>query len=830
MKRMVVPLVAIAVAAALVIERTRLARACAPLPLVTVFTETAHPDFPLGPYTRGRLGVLQPGYERIYLYAAYRSLMGRSFDRAQALALWGLPPDSPALLDHVPTPTPAPSTPPPPLPQPVDWPHAWIDARNEVLNAGHAEYLMPWPGMRPTPNVYVTIRTSDGISRDVHGPGERLSIYLNCLPQAFQNAIDTLHDRAEKYGAASPELAAWAQAQDQVFSNCAQGDNIPVPLDADASPLARADRDYQIASAYFYAGDFTRAEAAFQTIAADPASPWSSLAQYLVARAYIRQATVGYDDNSPDMAALSNAESQLKHVLENPKSADLHASAAALLDFVEVRLHPGQRAVELAKALMQNLAPAKLAQDVRDYTFLLDKLENEGYSNSPAGLQASRAELYPKLAELRGQDDLTDWILTFQVDDASAVDHAYEKWQQTNSPAWLVAAISKVEPGDPRAMKLIEASLAVPVSAPAYDSVTFHRFRLMMQHSDRADVLPQLNHLVAHGAGAMPRSSLNLFLAMRMTYARNMAEFLKYAARVPVEAEYGGFDSSQYLSLHPPEGSPWFDSDALIVLNQQMTPEALAEVAESKTLPVYLRREVARGAWTRAFLLGDDSGALKLAPLLAALQPELRPGLDAFASAATPDARRFAGTLLILRFPGLRPYITSPERDTPLNQIDNLRENWWGLGSPCGYDWGQGSWMPPPPPPPQAGAQGQGGTQPGPPPWPTLEPQLTAIYPKGDVPQPSFLSPAEVSRAEKNWRKTRALPVASIVLGNEVLAWVQKHPDNSRAAEALSLTVRAGHFGCADPNRWKVSKAAFDLLHGRYPESSWGKETRYWYR
>lgn len=815
-KRIVAPLLAVALAAVFVAEWTHLASPCAPLPLPTIFTETAHPDFPLGPYTRGRLGVLQPEYERVYLYVAYRDLAGRSFDRAQALALWGIPADSPELLDQPPTVTPAPLQPSRELP-PVDWPHAWIDARNQVPNVPHAAYLTPWPF--PAGVAVGQIPTPDGINRTVNGPSGRYSSYLNCLPAAFQAAINTLRDRTDKYGDGSPELAAWVQAQDQVFSNCLQGETVPAPLSAEAPPLARADRNYQIAAAYFYAGDFPQAESAFAAIASDHASPWSGIANYLVARTYIRQATVGREDDSPDMAALSNAESQLKQVVENPKSADLHASAAALLDYVEVRLHPERRAAELASALMQNPAPAELAQDVRDYNFLLDRLENERYSESPSGLQASRQGLYPKLAALRSQDDLTDWILTFQLEDAAARDHAYEKWQHTNSPAWLVAAITKMQPGDPRAPKLIQAAHGVQPSAPAFESVTFHRFRLLMQSGKRATVLPQLDRLLARHADNMPRSALNLFLAMRMSYARQLAEFLKYAARVPVELGGDGYAPFLYESSHPPPGSPWFDSDGLIVLNQQMTPAVLAEVAGSRALPVYLCREVARATWTRAFLLRDDPAALKLAPVLAALQPELRPGLDAFTSAATPDARRFAGTLLILQFPGLRPYITSPERSTPTDRIDNLRENWWGDGLYCAWAWQFA-----------AGAPLQPGARPNVVPWPVLEAPLTALYLTGAVPPPSFLSHAEVADAQRDWSRTQELPVASIVLGNEVLAWVRNHSEDSRAPEALALAVRAGHFGCDDPDRWKVSKAAFDLLHRKYAASSWAQQTKYWYR
>jgi len=785
-----------ALAAGLLLEWTRPAPACGPFYFPPVFTETRHPDFPVMPYTQGQLGVVQPTYYRLYLYVAYRNLSGQGFSPDEARALWGnrvaLPGQSSLLSGESPAP-----------PAEPDWPRAWIDARNRIPNAGKVDY-------------FGAFSTSPGIFREEQGPGGRYVNYLNCPAPAFQTALATLKDRTQRYGAGSPELVAWIRAQDQVFSNCEKGENIPAPLPPGASSLARADRQYQIAAAYFYAGNFSRAVEAFREIARDLASPWSAMASYLVARAYIRQATVGRDDNSPDLAALASAEAQLKQVLADPGLRQLHASAEALLDYVAARLHPEHRTRELAQALMEKPAPADLAQKVQDYTFLLDKLENEQFSLDARELQAGRRAHYSRLADLRARDDLTDWILTFQLEDPAALDHAFEKWQEKKSPAWLVSALSKVQAGDPRAAKLVDAARAVPPSSPAYASVTFHRFRVMMQSGRRREVLPELNRLLSRDVHTLPRSALNLFTAMRMSYAQDLADFLKYAQRVPAEISYGFVPGYS----HPPAGSPWFDADALIILNRQMPLSVLAEAAQSKVLPDHLRRQIAMGAWTRAFLLGEDRVSAKLAPVIARLTPDLRADLEKFSSEPTPGARRFAGTFLLLRAPGLRPYITSPERTTPLREIDNLRENWWGRGVPCGFPWGQNAWT----------EFSEPGALQNLPHWPRLDGPLTEIYPHGEVPPPAFLTREELEQARIEWSRTQALPVAPILLGEDVLRWVRMHPDDPRAAEALALAVRAGHFGCPDPNRWKVSKEAFDLLHRRYSASTWAKLTRYWYR
>jgi len=47
--------------------------------------------------------------------------------------------------------------------------------------------------------------------------------------------------------------------------------------------------------------------------------------------------------------------------------------------------------------------------------------------------------------------------------------------------------------------------------------------------------------------------------------------------------------------------------------------------------------------------------------------------------------------------------------------------------------------------------------------------------------------------------------------------------------EALHLVVRAWRYGCAETTGENYSKQAFELLHKRYPESVWTKQTPYWF-
>ncbi len=78
--------------------------------------------------------------------------------------------------------------------------------------------------------------------------------------------------------------------------------------------------------------------------------------------------------------------------------------------------------------------------------------------------------------------------------------------------------------------------------------------------------------------------------------------------------------------------------------------------------------------------------------------------------------------------------------------------------------------------------------------------------------------------------KLSALEPATPHLGRIVFAWADTHPDDARVPEALHRLVDAAHYGCAVQDDGTVARAAFRLLHRRYPRSEWAAKTKYWYR
>jgi hypothetical protein len=187
------------------------------------------------------------------------------------------------------------------------------------------------------------------------------------------------------------------------------------------------------------------------------------------------------------------------------------------------------------------------------------------------------------------------------------------------------------------------------------------------------------------------------------------------------------------------------------------------------------------------------------------LIPELGPGLDEYRATINRDARAFTGIFMILRFPGLKPYVQdNVGRLTPIDQIDNYRDNWW-----CAVD------------PATFGTARDGGR---------LSAPLEILYRPAADQTFEFPSASQVQAAQYELQRLASLGPAPNYFSQQVLAWAQRAASDPRVPEALHLVVRATRFGCTDADTGALSRAAFELLHQRYAKSPWAQKTRYWYK
>lgn len=404
-------------------------------------------------------------------------------------------------------------------------------------------------------------------------------------------------------------------------------------------------------------------------------------------------------------------------------------------------------------------------------------------------------------------EDLSDWIATFQDASEVAKNHAVERWQATRSNPWLIAALSLTDGKHPKANDLLAEAMKVNTRSAAFPSARYHAIRLLIETGKNTEARTLLDQTLKTDRAHFDESALNLLSAQRMSLANSLDEFLADAARVPAAISWN--DDGRELPVEDAEvsdetktqlGKPFFDVDAAKAINERLPLSVLKEAARSKVLPLGPRRDLAQAGWLRAALLGDTKTADELTPILGNLFPELAPLLNGYSSTAQPDEKKFAAIYAWLKTPGLEPIVDAGiGRQNPVTQQDSYRDNWWCTSSFSS-------------PTPEENREVI---------------QFTAVTTGGP---PRFLTAAESAKAEKEWAALRSLGAAPNYIVRQVIQWANTHPNDPRVPEALHLAVRTTRYGCTDKDSPRWSKAAFDVLHRKYPNNPWTKKTPYWFK
>ncbi len=595
------------------------------------------------------------------------------------------------------------------------------------------------------------------------------SFILNCGDDAFSNAAATVIDRSLA-GHSHEDLRVWVAAQDQVFGNC----SVPQPWQQPQKPAGPSIPAPLPATA----AAWMQADRAYQIAAAEfYAGEFDAATSDFLRIAGDRDSP--WHGIAPYLAARALIR---KATVEDPSAAPAAQEQLrkALADPDAAAWHASARGLArylrirtdpagALHELAQAVATEKtgVARDMYDYRLMLDRSADTG--TAP-------------------QDDITDWIAAIENGPA---DRALAKWRQKRSLPWLVAAMTYAAEPD---AELMAAAAQVAERSPAFPTVEFHRLRLMPADEAR----PRLDAVLQR---KMPVSARNLFLAERLRVARDWDEFLRYAPRTMAATwiEGGGEEAATVRTVD-------FDGDAAAILDRQAPLALLALAARSSSLPPNLQLGVARAVWVRAVLLGDNATAIAIAPVLASLAPYLKPYLDGYQAAPDDPSRSFAAAWLMLNNPGMRPSIEAGfGRSTPITKIDGFRDNWWCPVGAAPNDRSVSS------------------------PADVLNAPLMLLYQRGPV-EASFLSASERADARHEAERLASAPAAASLLAREAVEWVEAHPDDPRAPEALRLAVRAGHYACGgdgQTERWM--KRAFHLLHSRYPRSAAALKTPYWY-
>ena len=756
------------------------AQACGPDFYPDVFVRTSRPDLPPR-YAGGRLGILQTGFASADLFVAFRYLNGGGLTPGEQK---GWSPTYSLAEQYYGN---LPSRPGSDEPQPPTAITSWTAERALYRGA---------PKAAIDPNFEEKITTPQGYSYN--------ATYSNCADDAFRTAAATLKARAATWGASSPTLLNWLEAQDAVFAACSASVSAPQPVPAGSLRLLQQDRAYQLAAAHFYSRDFDAAEQEFQAIAADKSSPWSNTAGYVAARVLIRKSFLSLKDaQAPsdfEPASMQAAGRLLRAFLATDPPPPWKRSAEAQLALVRIRLEPETRTRELAALLAGPGEDPNYKQDIKDLLWVM------GY-RVPDGLRADaemwdsvkaadgtmqtrrlspveaerlavikRDKAYQDSSAFRAVAPILDWTITLRALSSENAAHALAQWKQTRSLPWLIAALMLAPDNAAPDSALLQAAAAVRPDSPAWETASYHRARLQIAAREfaaaRSTIATLQSALDSKPSKQQEPSTRNALRGLVMRVAGTRGDVFAHLSRrvllAASETSSSGADCAEVMKhrkdwhhcLTPDEWE--VDTDAARLLNEQAPLSFWIEAAKSASIPQPLRRSIAMQGWTRAILLGDTASAIALQPLL----PEpLRRELSS-PSSLTP-------WVVLARNPGLQPYVDRGiQRAYSYDFVENYRLNW--CYNPSEY-----------------------------------------VTP---LPTPFSLTTHEFQLGQAQFSKLSTLRAVDV--GQKIIAAVEAEPSNSQAPESLYLVLRMIRYGCnpikeaGTPIDFSLSDLSLDVRTG----------------
>ena len=190
--------------------------------------------------------------------------------------------------------------------------------------------------------------------------------------------------------------------------------------------------------------------------------------------------------------------------------------------------------------------------------------------------------------------------------------------------------------------------------------------------------------------------------------------------------------------------------------------------------------------------------------MMQASYPSLAPLLSSFQTAQTPRERRFAACYLMLKAPGLSPYLRGGLGRTESDVRDR-------------DDYGDNFWIPTNPDEKKKDTD-----------YPTYETgESDPALVKPEIKQ--FLTTKQQEEALKERRTLYNAASPPRFITEAVLVWSKEKPSDPRLPEALFRSVKMPRWGCRVSGSTEYSKAAYTLLHSKYPSTSWAKKAEYYY-
>ncbi|MFM9903810.1 MAG: hypothetical protein ACKVQJ_04480 [Pyrinomonadaceae bacterium] len=445
-----------------------------------------------------------------------------------------------------------------------------------------------------------------------------------------------------------------------------------------------------------------------------------------------------------------------------------------------------------------------------------NKFKDNQASNYEGGYWGEQKLKQSLVPDFLKQDELTDWLFTYQMPGADAYLYSLAKFKATGSELWLMTALSKADKSSTGIPRLIEAAYNSSRTSPASTTIAYHAARILIEQNKQADARKLINEMLDSG-DQLTISARNSFLGLRLKLAETMEDYLTYSLRKPYGFDFDGdagnvddIIAEQKAQYNPEynkdgreayekeidenykqekewQGRMMFDTDTIESFNQLFPTAMLIEVEKSPALPDYMRERFNVAIWMRAFLVNDKATLLKATPELAKYHPEFAAQLDKIVAAKTPAAYDHAVLYFVLKNPILSPYLEDGigKTDNEQGQFDG--NDWWCAPYDTEYD-----------------------------------EATSSEVPKKLPPRPAFLTAAQVQTSQAERKQLKDAGDAPKFLAAKVMAWAKEYPADKRVPEALYIVIEGNgwtKYGCGNDEETRDALAKY--LKKKYPQSEW---------
>jgi hypothetical protein len=477
-------------------------------------------------------------------------------------------------------------------------------------------------------------------------------------------------------------------------------------------------------------------------------------------------------------------------------------------------------------------------------------LAEEDFSLTPDALAFRNSEyLVPGLDYAR-----RDPVIAAELDMGKSLARDRNGWKATRNPLWAVALGGHGEPQDlPLLVDAIgvvrdwpqgpshAGGLSARAKAGLVVALSAERARIFLNAGNPSQALaamrmptPDERAAVASDPPDIVREKMDLLvnggardLLVRHQWvaARQWAIMASASLRWPIEeslkpylvADLDELFAHPALRLTPVNGETRLG--ALRWLLDRWSSHQLIDFSRRSYVSTNDRRTMVGAAWIRAFALSHWDDVIAWLPDLRIAYPALGPDIDLIDRAWLGSTKRRLALRLALRAPGLvalPSWSREPNGPQRWEVIDNAVRpadvfvldpwnvsdgNWWCASRTEVEDWSD--------------SRNHEAL-----PANVLFKAIAPLYRQGDGKELAALTGSSAERFAED----------AVAWGNSI-GWMERwFGMEDHLPETLHLAVRATRFGCRRPednSPW--SRAAYMMLHRRFPGSEWARRTPYWF-